>query len=461
MSEYIINLPDAINGIEGVGIAVGVDDLKAEAIHLVFKDRVYVPPVPFAGITAATAEQKVTFAKYESQFDATRALLQSAINDGDKNDPYVQLHDKGMQADDPNLIMQHFAHTTNQEYVYGQGEVCAQATLAANACPYSDATAASAWYTGIAYIVSNGLHPKDSSYFDYCAKGQYVVYDDARPFNHAFLNVQHIANLIAAGKVNWYKMNHHVGTDQQGVSGYVAKVAKSTSWYSHGDSAQLCSAVWHLCKLASTPSYLTALGIKGINGAHRDNAVKKFTFKLSDDVIKRIQSNPAGTSKLYSALAAVDAMKVSPYSIFVPNLTDHSDCVKEAADIKDNPIAYHPGAQYLTGVQQLAVTGFTEDSRMHIAAFVHATQGSSTLAQSPGLIGKADVSSHVTYTQITRAKVAIGKAGSSVVMSELLKAAGIRDEPGGMAKELGLLSEEAIAEAKIKARAIEAKVDEK
>lgn len=185
-----------------------------------------------------------------------------------------------------------------------------------------------------------------------------------------FADMQRAAvTLVAATKVNYFKMAHHTG---QGVfTGYAAKAAKvlDVAVTTEAD----ISAVWRLGHWFDTRRVLSCCGVKGIRavaaaannnkgangddennedeeGADDDDAIAPL-FEVSPEVAKRISTNPAGTAPLFDCLAAIEAIKVVPVINMIESaaLSDYAIWKAAAEEVLKNPAHYHTGAKYLTG----------------------------------------------------------------------------------------------------------------
>jgi len=102
--------------------------------------------------------------------------------------------------------------------------------------------------------------------------------------------------LILATKLNWWQTNHHTG--QGGMSPYIVKVTNVL--LPDMDAENKCELTHTLGHWASTRACLNILKIRCLAADRMNNVVVKaqnVNVEVTDDMLIRVKSMPAGTAK--------------------------------------------------------------------------------------------------------------------------------------------------------------------
>lgn len=330
-----------------------------------------------------------------------------------------------------------------------------EATVLANKQPCTDRDAARLWNTGLALIAQHGWYLADGS----SSLGMLTVTSEAVQHartaeevnNEGMFDTQQAINLLLATKITWYMTNHHVGQTQGTLSGYVGKVAQACGLMKDGRvHEQVRNVLWSLAKAMSTKAIIKALGIKGAELIQMESSDRAFAdlelFTVADDARMRIESNPAGSARLLTYLAIIDAAKRSPYVVMVPHIQELDDARAKAEQVRAAPLEYHMGASWLHGghFTRKECDVFSEDTKNNLSAFVHSAFAKTTLARANVIMHERDVHGHVVYQTIMRAKSRFITMGSSAVANALLEK--MVPSAAGLALQLGVVTEEDVLE---------------
>jgi len=123
---------------------------------------------------------------------------------------------------------------------------------------------------------------------------------------------QKAANILAAGKVNFYAMNHHVGTGQ--LAGYMSKVAVKEFSKPVAIDAKVFKALWMVCHWIETAVIFRKAGLE-CNGARAD--AKPFPT-MAEDIMLRFKGFPSGAGKFGLCLAIVKRIIAGMYAYVLP-----------------------------------------------------------------------------------------------------------------------------------------------
>ena len=139
-----------------------------------------------------------------------------------------------------------------------------------------------------------------------------------------FLPRQDVANILVALKLTWWVTNHHAGQNKQALQGFINKVATMAGVCKDGKCCELTRTIlWAAAKYLSIISILMAIGILNLDVTRRAKLahVHPIDITVAREITLRVKSNPAGTAKNITYLAAArDAVK-SVYTIAMPSLS--------------------------------------------------------------------------------------------------------------------------------------------
>lgn len=228
------------------------------------------------------------------------------------------------------------------------------------------------------------------------ADGDWLIDDPAieymavDPDEVTYIDAQRALTIMIATKVNWWLTNHHTG--QQTMSGFVRKVIKT-----HYGQMETHESLWmdiaHMMgHWISTKYILTRGGIDDILATepHIDNVPAPLC--LAPDVIKRLESLPAGTHRLALCHALASRLVKSPLLYLCPRIREFAGFPITANNIRGNRAHFHIGAKYLTGLDRYPFDDLEYEEMLgRLGSYIHNVAPRSTLAKSP----------HVTLDKIT------------------------------------------------------------
>jgi hypothetical protein len=267
-----------------------------------------------------------------------------------------------------------------------------------------------------------------------------------------------LATLLVSTKIAWWLTNHHVGQEPGQIKSYCGKVVRldAALTASDVDKYELRNAIWALGKYCVTIPVLRALGvgdlidITDVNYPKREVPLKELTFSGAEDVKLRMVARPAGTADPCTYLAIARMAGASMFSVLLPAIAKYDEIVKIEEDIKAQPARYHMGAQFLTGRARIEShrNQFTEEQKDQLAAFVYAIAPHGNLAKAEVIPSLALVQGTTVYTLITSVKKDLIGMATDAFLCKLVSRAAPGIESGGFAKQVGLITETSIAEAK-------------
>lgn len=161
--------------------------------------------------------------------------------------------------------------------------------------------------------------------------------------------------ILLAGKVNYWKINHHTGT--AGATGYVAKICRKLGIDT--TAPDTLSLIWRACHWVSTRVALAAMGVQIPVALVPAPTVQAITavINMPDDAIIRIRSNPAGTAGWCDVWAGIVACEAMEAATQVGPQLAQTRATYEAiyAAITAGDATYHMGARYLTGNARIII----------------------------------------------------------------------------------------------------------
>lgn len=219
-------------------------------------------------------------------------------------------------------------------------------------------------------------------------------------------HVQMCVTLIAATKVNWWMMNHHVGSGE--AQGYVAKVLKTfeDSLGLRGASPAMVKAtvdcIWQFGHWFSTREILRAFGV--LDGTPAGSWTRYIA--PTDDLMLRLRSCPAGTAAIADAYTALRMFASSMYALAFAIPSDAALIARQYNEIRNNPASYHVGARFLTGGDRNVVNAPEQDTIDLLGIFLAVVREKSSLRNAQVFKGISDA----TNTEIALRMKGIRKA---------------------------------------------------
>lgn len=204
--------------------------------------------------------------------------------------------------------------------------------------------------------------------------------------------------LIASCKVNWFLTNHSVG--QGNPTDFIKKVFQQTFPANVTPTVGNIKAIWIIGHFASTKAILHGLGVKNITNVKvGDEALDPVNLpKASDDFKKRLESGPAGTASVFTYKAIVKIAAESALSICLPANEDYAK-IMQVRDVGADA-RYHEGAEYLTGAAKLTLFEISEEAKVHLSSFIHASNPKSSLAKAKVIKKSDEVNNTDVYNKI-------------------------------------------------------------
>lgn len=204
--------------------------------------------------------------------------------------------------------------------------------------------------------------------------------------------LSHVAIMLGACKINWWKENHHVG--QGAPSGYFKKVAPAMREKIAPDMAdeafRTCCHTYS--KWYSTLAVLSAFGIEDTKEFEPVVPTKEgCSFKVATDAGLRIDSNPSGTARLFLAHAGATLAFKSVFGALMPNASDFVTVAAAVGEVRRARVRYHTGAAYLCGAKNRGTDARPYDDMEYagylgrIGTYLSVMVPKSTLMASPHL----------------------------------------------------------------------------
>jgi hypothetical protein len=258
----------------------------------------------------------------------------------------------------------------------------------------------------------------------------------------AFADARICATIVAASKLNWWMINHHVGQDNNRLDSFVSKVAKAFGLISDTNIAEnkaVRTVIWIMGKLTSTRGLLMALGISKIVYADSSNTGRAdgndyaiggdIQINTSADIKKRVDSTPAGAAVLTTYVAVANYAFASVYGLYVPPLSswtyDAAARTKgglvqdKLGELARTPARFHMGSKFLTGSDRVKADVWSDDDKLNLLAFIHAVAPHGTLAKAAVIHKLAEVQGSIVYSSIQSAKIS-STAGMANIQTQLL-----------------------------------------
>jgi hypothetical protein len=491
-----ISFPTDVNGITEVGIAAGTDEITdvASKISIRWKAKSTAPVAP-----DKNAERVVTLVKEWSGLkmldedkaaDARRALFLddtriAGVLEADAEEVKNLITNWPDDADSAGALEELDAEdvlvkvASYEGWVFQEAsirnhvEIDYPATLCANTPPVSSANAKRLWQGCLHFALKKGWVVRRG-----VATGGVLTHvgpeaaavnarnaDEVN--NVGFTGAQACANVLVGVKVTWWLINHHVGQNDSKIDSYAGKVVHSLGLVTDGNPNELKEirqVIWIMGKICSTRGILHAIGIKSINYINGSNTGRNegndyaidgdLVIKVSADVLDRINASPAGTASLATYHAICMQATKSIYGVCVPpttSLTYDSSTKTYSGDvyvaneaIKAAPAQSHMGAMFLTGDARTVHTGWSEEEKRNLSAFIHAVAPNGTLARAPVIIKKEEIQGTATYAGIQSAKMSMVGAGSNLITTMLISRVSAGASGGGLMSQFGTLDKSVI-----------------
>jgi len=491
-SPFTLSLPSNLNGIQEVGIAAGVDEFTdlsyALDVHMGAKSSAPAEPTSVELHVASlcelwkaadTPEKRVILWSDSATITGATKLTSDEVGNLFNNWPTtVEEARKTPELDggDSDMVVKGYNSWKRQPLDERSDlYVDVDKTLCANKPPVSDPIASRLWQGLVAFIFANGWFIRSLA----AAHGliKYIEPNTrvASPRLPADVDAigyhppQESANILVAIKLTWWMVNHHVGQREGVVEGFAGKVASLQNLMSQTNLAQnreVRSVLWFAGKIVSTRLILSAVGIPGIVYADASNtgeedgndyaACETLQLNVSPDVLLRVQSSPAGTAKLTTYYAIASRAAGSFFSVCIPPLQSlgYDPVTKQRVgavidklkEIEANPARFHMGSRFLTGQPRLPADVWNEEELSNLAAFIHATAETSTLAKAPVILKKHDIQGSFVYAAINSARANLGAALSDRFVMALMARMGGGSLKGGMAIQFGRITDDDVKE---------------
>jgi hypothetical protein len=276
-----------------------------------------------------------------------------------------------------------------------------------------------------------------------------------------FADWQLVVTLIMAAKVNWWKINHHVGTDPKAPVGYVHKVLVSSRLVEETDYKTIRNVIWSVSKLIPTRPFLTCwnvpnlLGQEALYNGRSEETFGPISVAMAEDLRLRVVSNPAGTAASVSHMEIARRAGKSPFGLFVPFLANFSAVELDLVNVYADPAKYHMGSMFLTGCDRKTCAKFDEEEIECLAGFIYATSDGSMMSKAKVIKPKEEVTSNMTFLGITTLKAELMTIGSKKVTREIVLAKMGGNTDGGFALQYGYITTQDVSDAKEAAKKAE------
>jgi len=210
--------------------------------------------------------------------------------------------------------------------------------------------------------------------------------------------------LMAATKVNWWTINHHVGQGE--CVGFTAKAIRVIGGLGPdvaipADLRSMAHAVGHW---VSTKHALRGWAIQGFDDsagtsvrAQRVATAAAFP-RATKDIMMRLKSGPAGTAQFYTSRAITKFAASSVFSVAMPADSAYAAMLDAGGECLD--ARFHEGALYLTGNPKEPTMQVEEHTLRALSAFIHAVQPTSKLAKAKVILTASEVAGEDVYTRI-------------------------------------------------------------
>jgi len=235
-------------------------------------------------------------------------------------------------------------------------------------------------YTAVTY----GFATRDSGDSHAMTQIPTISATDADAFKSCIseASVKRALMMIVATKVNWWTTNHHTGTGA--LQGFARKAAYAVLGANENNEAQIGKAMYTVGHWCSTRQVLSLIGVKGLKVDRPYFAHEPNKLTISDDVILRLNSMPAGTHKHAVAFAITKRLINHIMSSYSGVLADISGIIFSYHRVQEDRAKFHIGAMYLTGGKVDDFTDSDADGVLgRLATFVMTFFPNSTIAGSP------------------------------------------------------------------------------
>lgn len=452
-----VQLPEDYNGVAEIGIAAGIDDLDIPRFQLKILN-IYVP------IVKAPPALEAVKAKFDQDKTKGKQTIDSSVF---TEEVLAFLQVSSRKQIEPDAVVY---KDTNLET-----KISVRGTLLAHQCKFTHKNTTAAYVQMLSYLLQSGMIPAPPGnrnvthlYGDEAQRFYTAARTEADAGSQTYLTSEEIdailanprpaakvATLIVATKVSWWLTNHHVGQDSRSIQSFSGKVVRTDEALVDGEMAEIRNILWAIGKYTVTIPVLQALGIPGLlkpgDDAYPDREVpyKKLTFTGTDDVRLRTKARPAGTADPCSYLAIARQAAKSMFSVLLPAIAELEDAKQMEAEILKNPARYHMGSKFLTGFErdESPKTVLAEETKENLSAFIHATSPRGNLAKAEVIKPRSEVEGSTIYMLIMNVRSEVGGMATNAFLRKLMAKAVPGIDKGGLAKQVGLISDSALTEA--------------
>jgi len=454
-------LPDGYNGVTEVGIAAGTDVLSEQnhILNVLHRDVPTMSPEQIdalllsAGIAGATFDSDKEKGKpsVANRQAFAHVVALAKLGSVDQIDGSVTAAS----------LAAAIAKSNTEQQLWLEGTL-----FCMNAWP-QDPAAAKLLCSGVMFLITAGWMSRGNANTVFLSSEQSrVVYLAAlnalpqgskktlqNPFAFDFMTAQIVATIIAAVKITWWKINHHVGMVPNAIQGYAGKVIATIDELARADRTEIRSVIWQLGKHCSTIHLLSQLGVPDLlpqfddQGAPigNDAPLRAFEVRVAEDARVRIASNPAGTAKVCTYLAVAKYVSKSVYAFVCPYIDGYYEACGVEDDIRRHPAYYHMGSHFLTGRAQVVADPFTSDDKANLTGILLAMAPNSLLAKSNVLLPADEVRGNTSFMMAQSIKLQVVDLAGDLATKRLIARSGqIR---GGLALQLKRITEDDIAQA--------------
>lgn len=233
--------------------------------------------------------------------------------------------------------------------------------------------------------------PQESKDFDAIQTQLAADLKNSDMFNSATLPV-------FMAQVSAWVTNHRVG--QGGLNRLMKKIFTINPLGAIEDDWR--AAVWRASHWLDTSAVWAAWGIKNILIG---DPISKISIPgMTRDIAIRMKTFPAGVMRLQIAIAVLKRIRSSILARLFPPVLDLAEIWKTALEVSMNPVRYHVGSQFFSGLPQIVVDVPTESTMLALAAFVHASASGTSLSRAAVLPHEDEVRGHPVYINIKRAQ---------------------------------------------------------
>jgi len=253
-----------------------------------------------------------------------------------------------------------------------------------------------------------------------------------------------IATIIASGKLTWWTTNHHVGTTSGKIAGHSGKAVSVLGWL---NCEGIKDAIWRVGHYADTKKVLKVLNLGVGHHPTRDHVpgwIGTDEFDVHEDMVMRASATPSGTAKVITYHEIRKQARNLPYGLIITIETQFATIEETIAKIRQNPCAYHSGADYLIGAPKLVAVGYSDVDMLALSCYIYAIRAGSSFARSGILVDKATCEAEPLYSWLCSIKLALLAGATNELVMRIAREKGYA--VGGVAVSDNIIAAEVVQE---------------